>query len=436
MGGKIKAAKPPGSKPRKGDSNGFSWKMLLGSLLVVGIAYVAYDVGTGTAPSSSNGAAGTTKGRQGRDASKSGRKESELTAHELRQQGRKVPGSERARCVDGRGCASVTAEQCTNDAQVRSKCCLSCFKQTCIDKDPSCIPKAQKGACYLEPEYMNATCCYACSPDPEDPCSPDPSKRPEVAEGDLSKVFQRAVDEYPQYAPKILSRDPWVVAFENIMTDEEADGVYEAVGGLHGEYLKPSTTAQVRNGVLTDVPDTIRTSWNAWCQHPFCYNHPIHERVITRIMDIVGLPHDHSEHMQLLKYGPGEYYRLHHDWIPQQEQALCGPRVFTFFLYLSDVEEGGGTKFPYIRGEDGEPLVVQPKKGSAVWWPHGMQHNLWQQDDRTHHEAMPVIKGLKRAANYWIHGSDFKGSMASGCDGRQKLGSRIWRTNDRGPTGS
>ena len=89
------------------------------------------------------------------------------------------------------------------------------------------------------------------------------------------------------------------------------------------------------------------------------------------------------------------------------------------FLYLSDVEEGGGTKFPYIRGEDGEPLVVQPKKGSAVWWPHGMQHNLWQQDDRTHHEAMPVIKGLKRAANYWIHGRDFKLAMASGCDGRQ-----------------
>eukprot|EP00966_Prymnesium_polylepis_P168169 3888319-Prymnesium_polylepis.1 len=38
-------------------------------------------------------------------------------------------------------------------------------------------------------------------------------------------------------------------------------------------------------------------------------------------MDIVGLPHDHAEHMQLLKYGPGEYYRLHHDWIPEQVQA-------------------------------------------------------------------------------------------------------------------
>ena len=80
--------------------------------------------------------------------------------------------------------------------------------------------------------------------------------------------------------------------------------------------------------------------------------------------------------------------RTDHDWIDQQEQALCGPRVLTFFLYLSDVEEGGGTRFPYIKGEDGQQLVVQPKKGSAVFWPHGMDHNIWQKDDRTHHEAV------------------------------------------------
>jgi hypothetical protein len=39
---------------------------------------------------------------------------------------------------------------------------------------------------------------------------------------------------------------------------------------LHGEYLKPSTTAKaVRDAdgrvVLKDVPDEIRTSYNAWC---------------------------------------------------------------------------------------------------------------------------------------------------------------------------
>ena len=170
------------------------------------------------------------------------------------------------------------------------------------------------------------------------------------------------------------------------------------MGGPRGEYIKPSTTAKpVRqaNGqvVLTDVPDGIRTSHNAWCQHRHCYQHPVHRRVIERIMGIVGLPPNNAEHMQLLRYGPGEYYRLHHDWIPEQLDAACGPRAFTFFLYLSDVEEGGGTQFPYIN------ITVMPKKGSAVLWPHGLNSDPRIKDTRTHHEAMPVIKGQKWGAN-------------------------------------
>ena len=162
----------------------------------------------------------------------------------------------------------------------------------------------------------------------------------------------------------------------------------------------------------------IRTSYNAWCQHRSCYAHPVHERVISRIMDIVGLPHNNAEHMQLLRYGPNEYYRLHHDWIPEQLDALCGPRAFTFFLYLSDVDEGGGTYFPYIN------ITVKPKRGSAVWWPHGKPTNPRAKDDRTHHEAQPVIVGKKYAANYWIHGDDFKNAMASACDGRSGVKAR------------
>jgi len=336
------------------------------------------------------------------------------------------PSMQRPKCKDASfGCSGLTAERCDDEA-TRSKCCLSCHKLACKDTDSSCVAWAQSGECYRNTEYMLRTCCLSCSPDYDDPCTHNPTERPDVAEGDLTKIFERAVAEYPQYSPRVLSRDPWVVTFDNLLSDEETDGIVEAVGGKSGEYLKPSTTAKATRGkdgrvVLQDVPDQIRTSYNAWCQHPGCYNHPVHERVIERIMDIVGLPQNNAEHMQLLKYHPGEYYRLHHDWIPEQLQALCGPRVFTFFLYLSDVDEGGGTQFPYLN------LTVMPKRGSAVWWPHGLEDNPWKKDDRTHHEAMPVLQGVKMAANYWIHVDDFKQAMALGCDGRQGQPRRIWR---------
>jgi len=40
--------------------------------------------------------------------------------------------------------------------------------------------------------------------------------------------------------------------------------------------------------------------------------------------------------------------------------SAWGPRLYTFFMYLSDVDEGGHTAFPLLN------LTVQPKKGRAV----------------------------------------------------------------------
>ena len=38
----------------------------------------------------------------------------------------------------------------------------------------------------------------------------------------------------------------------------------------------------------------------------------------------------------------GQKYVVHHDSSEEDNKLACGPRVLTFFLYLSDVEEGGG----------------------------------------------------------------------------------------------
>ena len=134
-------------------------------------------------------------------------------------------------------------------------------------------------------------------------------------------------------------------------------------------------------------------------------------------MDIVGLPHNNAEHMQLLRYGPNEYYRLHHDWIPEQLDAACGPRAFTFFLYLSDVEEGGETEFPLIKRPSGTTIKVKPTRGTALVWPSVKNDDPTAQDPRTRHAALPVIKGTKFAANAWIHQFDYSEPNIWGCTG-------------------
>jgi prolyl 4-hydroxylase len=95
----------------------------------------------------------------------------------------------------------------------------------------------------------------------------------------------------------------------------------------------------------------------------------------------------------------------------RQKLLSCGPRILTFFLYLSDVEEGGETVFPTL------DIKVKPKRGRALIWPSVLNDNPEEQDPRTTHAAAPVIKGKKYAANAWIHLYDFAKSNLWGCTG-------------------
>ena len=62
-------------------------------------------------------------------------------------------------------------------------------------------------------------------------------------------------------------------------------------------------------------------------------------------------------------------------------------------------------------------IAVKPAKGKALLWPSVLDENLEQMDSRTTHEARPVIKGTKYAANSWIHLYDFSKSNLWGCTG-------------------
>ena len=88
---------------------------------------------------------------------------------------------------------------------------------------------------------------------------------------------------------------------------------------------------------------------------------------------------------------------LHLSCILTNVHVICrqpGVRILTLYLYLNDVENGGGTNFDEL------DITVMPKRGRALLWPSVLDSNPNQKDDRTTHQALPVGKdSLKYGAN-------------------------------------
>lgn len=88
---------------------------------------------------------------------------------------------------------------------------------------------------------------------------------------------------------------------------------------------------------------------------------------------------------------------MHSDFLDlsEEEEQQVGNRILTVFMYLSDVEEGGQTSFPDLN------LTVSPRIGRVVLWPSVLNDDPLSRDERTEHEALPVLRGSKYGANVW-----------------------------------
>lgn len=101
-----------------------------------------------------------------------------------------------------------------------------------------------------------------------------------------------------------------------------------------------------------------------------------------------------------------------------QVDQPSGARLATFFIYLSDVDEGGQTHFPALG------LDVFPKRGRAALWYnlkldglHLDDPSTWHPDTKMTHEATPVVAGEKWACNLWVHVGDFLTAWRQGATG-------------------
>lgn len=304
--------------------------------------------------------------------------------------------------------------------------------EICKNKHEDCATWAVRGECESNPAYMKLNCapvCHTCDQlSLSARCPIDLDKMPNAWKpGDLNAFFTNLtmLEEYAQYTPKVLSAPsylpgdtketadykvdgPWIVTLDNVLTDEEAERLIE-LGNIEG-YKQSFAGGKMRpDGTYEPGFSRTRTSSNAWCQHK-CYQDPVALRVIERISHITKIPETNSEYLQLLKYEVGEFYKSHHDYLEHGQSRQTGVRLLTVFLYLNDVEEGGGTEFPDYG------ITVMPKRGRALIWPSVLDEAPDEQDGRTEHQALPVIKGVKYGANAWIHQRDFKTPYMNGCN--------------------
>mmetsp|Transcript_31478 Transcript_31478/g.82234 ORF Transcript_31478/g.82234 Transcript_31478/m.82234 type:complete len:297 (-) Transcript_31478:224-1114(-) len=286
--------------------------------------------------------------------------------------------------------------------------CHLCQSENCHDFNRThCAAEAARGICREEPERMFDECrwaCKWCAMDTSSRCRRPADMKPAAKAGSLEYMFNRAIDPlHAHFTPVVHSRDPWVVSFDTFLSDEEAERVIR-VGG------RGWMRSQAGDGV-----QAVRTSSTAWCDHRHCGNDPVLAAVRRRIANLTLVPERNAEHLQVLKYETGQFYKVHHDQNSPTTSAW-GPRMYTFFMYLNDAPEGGETHFPQLN------ISVKPKRGRALLWPSVLNSDPNERDFRTEHEAIAVRSGQKFAANYWLHMWDFQYANDKGCGNSEVFG--------------
>lgn len=129
----------------------------------------------------------------------------------------------------------------------------------------------------------------------------------------------------------------------------------------------------------------IRNSDTAWLSH----DDPVVKNIVLKF----GKDCDVCENLQVVRYKPGGFYKLHQDAIHNLENK----RIHTFIFALNDEYEGGYTQFPLIDKE------YKLKSGDALSFD---TLDSWGKINRKSLHCGDTVKnGEKWICNLWVHQS-------------------------------
>ncbi|XP_055804886.1 probable prolyl 4-hydroxylase 9 [Solanum dulcamara] len=203
---------------------------------------------------------------------------------------------------------------------------------------------------------------------------------------------------------QVLSWFPRALYFSNFATVEQCQGIIK----MAKAELKPSSLA-LRKGETAENTKGIRTSSGMFISASEDET-GILDRIEEKIAKATMIPRTHGEAFNVLRYEIGQSYHSHYDaFDPSQYGPQKSQRVASFLLYLSDVEEGGETMFPFESGQNMDAnydfrkcigLKVKPRRGDGLLFyslfPNGTI------DPTSIHGSCAVIRGEKWVATKWI----------------------------------
>lgn len=212
-----------------------------------------------------------------------------------------------------------------------------------------------------------------------------PGLRPQHPESPFAEAGDRRL-------PVVTALDkPVVRVLQQVLDPDECDALVE----LARPRLARALTVDTEGGQQVDQR---RTSSGMFFR---LGETPLIQRIEARLAQLLGMPVNHGEGLQVLHYGPGQEYEPHYDWFDPEQPgfeavtAHGGQRVASVVMYLNTPEAGGGTGFPHAG------LTVTALKGSAVYFAYDTG------DTASLHAGLPVQRGEKWIATKWLRERPF-----------------------------
>lgn len=199
----------------------------------------------------------------------------------------------------------------------------------------------------------------------------------------------QAFTQHPKMAVAMRMQTPDMTLFSNFMTPSQCDELIEQAKSR----LARSKTFDPKTG--NPIEHQNRTSYGMFFRRG---ETPLVDYIEKKISAITGVPVDHGEGIQVLRYEVGQEYKPHHDYFDPTRPGYdrvdggAGQRVATFLMYLNTPDKGGGTSFPESK------VLVEACKGNGLLF----RYPTTDKESKSLHGGAPVQAGVKWVATKWL----------------------------------